>query len=861
MSIIASQLIGSVSIQGVLQAAAQLKGVGAASDEAGNKLQKIAVGSAVLVGAALIGIGVQAVKMAANFQQGLTTLVTGAGESASNLKMIGDGILQIAVQTGTRTKQLTDGMFMIESAGYRGAIGLAVLKVAAEGAKVGAADLGTVSNALTTVLTDYYPKATSAAQATKQSADAMNFLVAIVQNGKTTMQDLAASMATILPTASAFHVKMLDVGAAMATMTGEGIPAANAATYLRQTISTLSAETGKGATALQAIGLTVGQVSADMKKSMPDTLQLIMDHLKETYTVGSPQYIDALKAIAGGQKQMQGVLALTGAHLQTFQDNMKNVADTMNQGKGAVVGWSTVQNDFNFKLDQGKAVLETLMIKIGSALLPVITALLDKVIPVIVAFSNWLTEGNKLQTAISILGTVFSTLGGFIGGVVAAGVGLFKFFQDNQVVAAALLIPLGILSAILVQMAVTAIVAFIATIPALVGGFIAWTVAAGAAAIATIAATWPILLIGAIIGLVVAGIILAVKNWGAIVAWLSGVWGAFSSWFGGIMSNIGTFFHKIWDGIQIFFKSVWDGIVNIAKIALAILIGVILGPFIAIGALFIWLYNHNTYVKQLVDTIINFFKAGLAWIQNAWNIVVQWLVGQWANLVTQATTLWNNISGAVQAGWSKAVGFISSIWNQISAFFANAWNTYIATPLTNLWNTISTFFANAWTRYIVSPLGNLWNQIRGWFGNLASQAWQWGVNLIQSFINGIGSMFSNLGTAVHNVASQVGNVLGFHSPPKEGPARDSDTWMPNMMAMFAEGIRAGAPSLHAALSTSVNAMISPVAYSPSLMGIPASTGNGRQDMHVHVYLDKKRLANDLLPEIVQGIRTATGVKF
>ena len=137
-----------------------------------------------------------------------------------------------------------------------------MLQVAAEGAEVGNADLGTVANAVTTVMKDYGISA-------KYSSDAMNFLTAIVQNGKTTMQDLASSMATVLPTASAMGVRLIDVGAAMATMTGEGAPAANAATYLRQMISSLAAPALAGAKSLKAIGLSAQQVSSSMKNDLP----------------------------------------------------------------------------------------------------------------------------------------------------------------------------------------------------------------------------------------------------------------------------------------------------------------------------------------------------------------------------------------------------------------------------------------------------------------------------------------------------------------------------------------------------------------------------------------------------------------
>src|SRR5262249_41214254 len=159
----------------------------------------------------------------------------------------------LATDTGTSTKQLTDGMYMIESAGYHGAQGLDVLKAAAEGAKVGNADLGTVANGITTIMTDFADKNISASPAT-------NTLIAAVAAGKTHMADLSSALAMVLPTASSAKVGLTDVMSAMATMTGEGVPAADAATYLRQTLMTLSAPSKQVSDELNNIGLTSQQV-------------------------------------------------------------------------------------------------------------------------------------------------------------------------------------------------------------------------------------------------------------------------------------------------------------------------------------------------------------------------------------------------------------------------------------------------------------------------------------------------------------------------------------------------------------------------------------------------------------------------
>ncbi|HET8908102.1 MAG TPA: phage tail tape measure protein, partial [Ktedonobacterales bacterium] len=205
--------------------------------------------AALATGAIMIGVGVAATKMAADFQSGLTSLVTGAGEDQKNLQMVHDGILKMSAETGTSTKQLIAGMYMIESGGYHGAAGLAILQAAAEGAKVGSADLGVVADATDTILKNFGDTGLTASQA-------VNVLITTVAHGKTHMEDLASSLSQVLPTASAAGVGLRDVMGAMATMTGEGVPAAEAATYLRQTIIALMAPGHQAVKTLASIGLT-----------------------------------------------------------------------------------------------------------------------------------------------------------------------------------------------------------------------------------------------------------------------------------------------------------------------------------------------------------------------------------------------------------------------------------------------------------------------------------------------------------------------------------------------------------------------------------------------------------------------------
>jgi TP901 family phage tail tape measure protein len=808
--------------------------------------------AAMAAGAALLAFGAAvgySVKAAADFQSGLTTLVTGAGESSKAIGMVGQSLLQMSVDTGTSTQQLIQGMFMIESAGYHGAAGLEVMRVAAEGSKVGNADLAVVANALTTVMTDYGIKA-------KDAATAMNFLTAIVQNGKTTMQDLAGSMSQILPTASAVGVHLIDVGAAMATMTAEGVPAANAATYLRQLLIALSAPAKAGSDALKAIGLTTSQVSAEMKKSLPDALSMIMQHLAQTYKVGSPQYVAALKAIAGGSKQMQGLLDLTGTHLQTFEANMKNVSGVMNANKGSVAGWSAVQQTFNFKMDQARAAVQVAAIEIGTKLLPVLGKILGAVTPLITNFAKWAAT-----------------------------------LQANSPV-------LAVLGGVLAGLAVIVLAAVVPSLIAMAGGFLAVTIAG--------APLWAIVL--AVIA-AVALLILAIQHWGQITAWLKGVWSGISSFFGNIFSAIGTFahnavtaignffsglgtrMHAIWSGIQSAASAAWSVIVQIVRVAALILLAVIIGPvgmavlfivthwnqvksFLAgvwggivslaksvwgniVGAIktaiqtvvgwFSWLYNHNYYFHDLVNGIRTVITGVSTWLQSTWKAIVSWVTTTWQNLKTSAQAIWTALTTAIQAAvqtewkgivtiWNAVMTWLTGVWNNLKSLAQSIWTAIsgaIMAVLSALWGAISAWWAkqvagwttlwgtvkglvqSAWSAItgvfsaawagISGALSSIWHNISSWFSNLASIAITWGKNVISGFISGIMSMVGAVGNAAKNIISTVASFLGFHSPAKMGEGQHIIEWGQNAVKGFVEGMKQAQPQLQAQLNAMIKA--------------------------------------------------------
>lgn len=338
----------------------------AKSATTGSALEKMAKAGSF----ALAGIAVASVKAAGDYQKLTVNLVTGAGETQRNLKMVQDGMLHMAGQVGYSADTLAKAMYTVESAGFHGAAALNVLKTSAEGAKVDNADLTTVVDALTSAMNAYHTPTADAAKVT-------NTLIASASVGKMHLQDLTAALGTVLPSAAALHVPLAQVGAAMATMTAQGTDATRAATYLRFSIAALANPTSKAQGEMKSLGISSTQVATEiMHGGLPGVFQLLEDAAGRKFPAGSAKYLAALANMVGGTRGLQAVLELTGKHLTTMNTDLGVIQTRVKNAGNSVSDWSDIQHNFNQQLDQFGASLQANAITLGMKLLPVATDLL-----------------------------------------------------------------------------------------------------------------------------------------------------------------------------------------------------------------------------------------------------------------------------------------------------------------------------------------------------------------------------------------------------------------------------------------------------------------------------------------------------
>lgn len=257
-------------IIGVDRASPAFRTAGTSAEASAKKINGVVK---AIAGFAVVDLGVKLVKMAGDFEQSTNVLVTAAGEQQKNLGKIRDGILGIATSTGTAWKDVTDAVYIAEKANLRGADAINVVKAAAQGAREENAKLSTVTNAVTSVMASYGLKAKDAVAVTNEIKTAAG-------ESKTTMEEFAGSLSTVLPFASAAHISFADVAGVLGTLTQHGTTANEATQEMANTIRNLVGPIGTARKEMAQFGIDSVDVAKNLgsdKRGLTGTIEYLSD--------------------------------------------------------------------------------------------------------------------------------------------------------------------------------------------------------------------------------------------------------------------------------------------------------------------------------------------------------------------------------------------------------------------------------------------------------------------------------------------------------------------------------------------------------------------------------------------------------
>lgn len=391
--------------------------LGQSVDDFGKKTSQIGASLTKTLTLPIVGVGAAAVKMATDFQQQMTYVRTDAGDTTDNIDKLSQSVLTLAHNSQFGPDQLAEGLYHLASLGLRGADAMNALNTAQQMASVGGADLESTASALGAALV-------TGIKGVQDYSQAAGTLDAIIGAGNMRMQDLVGALGTgALPVFKNAGLSITDFGAALATLTDNGMQADEAATRLKMTISLMEAPSSKAKDALSAIGLASNQLGMDMQtKGLIPALEDLQKHLLDTYgttAAGRQQTAQALTEMFGGGR--------SSAAIQTLIDQVGRVQTKFTQIGNQSGEFSTKvaeqQETASAKIKTAWSGLQADLITMGGDLLPQVATAFGDVVKKIDELTQWWDNLSgtqqkfieKTALMIAVVGPGLSILGKFIG--------------------------------------------------------------------------------------------------------------------------------------------------------------------------------------------------------------------------------------------------------------------------------------------------------------------------------------------------------------------------------------------------------------------------------------------------------------
>ena len=349
----ATKTFGSEAQRGADKAGKAISGAGAQATKTGGiwsratggmssgaMAMSTAVGFSVAqVASKLVGLGVNAVQSAAQFQTSMLNVQSLGEESTASIAHLSAAVLDMSTTLPQSANILAEGLYDIESSGFSGAQAIDVLHASASAASAGLTDTATSARAITAVLNSY---GLAGADASKVS----DILFQTVNVGVVSFEELAQSIGNFVPMAAAMGISLDQASGALATMTLAGLPAAEAATSLSRVMESFIKPSEEMGATMARLGITLDDL-ADPAFGLSGAMRAIA---KDTH--GSTV---ALQALFPDVRSLRGALALVANDGKTYDRVMRSYTKATEgagatsralaeQMKGLSAQWKVFQN-------------------------------------------------------------------------------------------------------------------------------------------------------------------------------------------------------------------------------------------------------------------------------------------------------------------------------------------------------------------------------------------------------------------------------------------------------------------------------------------------------------------------------------
>ena len=722
------------------------------------------------------GLGVAAVKTAADFDSSMSQVAAISGATGDDLQALRDKAREMGEKTKFSASEAADAMTYMAMAGWKSKDMISGIDGIMSLAAASGEDLATTSDIVTDALTAFGLSA-------KDSGHFADILAAASSNANTNVSMMGETFKYCAPIAGALGFSAEDTAEAIDLMANAGIKSSQAGTALRTIMNNLAGD-------VKISGKAIGEVTIATTKadgSMRDLSDILTDCRVAFGNLTESEKANTAESLVG-KNAMSGFLALMNAapediaKLSGAIDNCDGSAEKMA---------ATMQDNLAGQLTILKSQLQELAISFGEILMPAIRSIVSKIQDFIDKL-NGMDEGTKqaivkiglLVAAIGplliVIGNVISKTGTALRAFSSLGKGVLQLsynFKNGIGLAGKLGTALGGISA-----PVLAVVAVIAT---LVAAFMhLWNTNDGFRE--TIIGTWN--RIKETVSGFCQGIVDRLNALGFefkdILDVLKTAWDAFCSLlapvFEGVFNNIANILSTVtgvitgildvfigiftgnwsqaWTGVKEIFSSIWDGISSFFSNILNVIKGVadvVLGWF---GTSWneVWT-NVKTFFENIWNGIVSFFKSVWDGICNTVKTAVM-LIGSILQSAFDIITLpfrliWENCKEIITSTWQKIKDTVTTVINTVSSVISTVMEA-IKNVFSTVWTAISTKVSTV-VNSIKSVVTTVFNAIK----SVASTVWNGIKTAISSVVDGISSKVSSVFNSVKSTVSSVFNGI------------------------------------------------------------------------------------------------------
>lgn len=354
------------STRQIEQAQGRVEGSTLKAAEATKVFQKVALGAAAAGAAAVAGIGIAALRSAASFEKGMREVNTIAKLSEAEFKVLSDEVLAFSKEMGIAANEAVPAVYQALSAGVPRENVLDFLRIAGEAAIGGVTELETAVDGLSSVVNAYGESVLD----TQKAADIM---FKTVELGKTTFDELAFQLADVVPTAVAAGVSFDEVGAALATMTVQGIRTRIATTALRQLLVELQKPGPELAAIMDVVADRIGAADGSFKAMLATgkPLQEILVELGRAAADDGQTFTQVLSSVEASN----AALSLTGGAADTAAQHLDAVSRSAGSSRAA---FEEMNKSVDRQYEMLKTQLNVALIQLGNAILPVVVGVLGE---------------------------------------------------------------------------------------------------------------------------------------------------------------------------------------------------------------------------------------------------------------------------------------------------------------------------------------------------------------------------------------------------------------------------------------------------------------------------------------------------